>query len=399
MDFQLGDKEETLRREIREFVREELPPGWFLFMFEEESRDDDWEFALTISKKLAQKGWLTLSWPKEYGGMDASLWEQMVFKFEAGYWGIPGIGMGVGAVDWIGPPLMIYGSEEQKKRYLPLIASGEPDGVWCTGYSEPDAGSDFANIRTQAIKKGDEYVINGQKIWTSAAHRARWMWLAAVTDPDAEKKHHGISIFIVDMKSEGITVNPLVNYTGYHMFNEVFFDEVRVPKENLVGKENKGWYQLMSALSFERGCVAPWLYGINRRIMDELLRYTREKDLLETREVRDRLAERAMDLEVQKMLVYHTIWKMSKDEVPVYEPSRDKVYSDLTTEQLAHTGMDILGAYSQIDPLARDSSWKKLKGCLETVYWLFPTSSIAGGTHEIARNVVGEFGLGLPKSY
>ena len=142
MDFQLGHKEETLRREIREFVREELPPGWFLFMFEEESRDDDWEFALTISKKLAQKGWLTLSWPKEYGGMGASLWEQMVFKFEAGYWGIPGIGMGVGGVDWIGPPLIIYGSEEQKKRYLPLIASGEPDGVWCTGYSEPDAGSD-----------------------------------------------------------------------------------------------------------------------------------------------------------------------------------------------------------------------------------------------------------------
>jgi alkylation response protein AidB-like acyl-CoA dehydrogenase len=398
MDFQLGEKEEKLRREIRGFVKAELPPGWFLFMFQEESKDEDWEFAMTISKKLAERGWLTMSWPKEYGGMEAPLWEQMIYRSEAGYWGIPGVGMGVGGVDWIGPPLMIYGSEEQKKKYLPLIASGEPDGVWCTGYSEPDAGSDFANIRTQAIKDGNHYVINGQKIWTSGAHRARWMWLAAVTNPAAAKKHQGMGIFIVDMKSEGVTVRPLANYTGYHLFNEVFLDDVRVPKENLVGEENRGWYQLMSALSFERGCVAPWSYGINRRILDELVRYTRERGLLKKHEIRNRLTDRAMELEVQKMLVYQTIWKMSKGMVLVYEPSRDKIFNDLATERLAYTGMEILGAYSQLDPL-RESRWTKLKGVLEVVYWLFPGASIAGGTHEISRNVIGEFGLRLPKSY
>jgi Acyl-CoA dehydrogenases len=195
MDFKFGEKEEALRKEIREFAREELPPGWLAVMLEEESRDEDWAFAMSISKKLSERGWLTMSWPEEYGGRGASLWEQLVYLEESGYWGIPGTMMGISGVAWVGPSLMMYGSEEQKEKYLPLIASGEPDGVWCTGYSEPNAGSDFANIQTRAVKEGDEYVINGQKTWTSAAHRSRWCWLAVVTDPNAPKNTNG-SVFL-----------------------------------------------------------------------------------------------------------------------------------------------------------------------------------------------------------
>lgn len=398
MDFQFGEKEEALRKEIREFVKQELPPGWIRNALAEESTDEAWAFTLSISKKLSEQGWLTMAWPKEYGGMGASLWEQLVFREEAGYWGIPGVTMGVGGVDWVGPSLILYGSEELKKTHLPLIASGEQDGVWCTGYSEPNAGSDFANIRTKAIKDGDEYVVNGQKIWTSAAHRSRWMWLAAVTAPEEPKKHKRISILIVDMKSPGLTVNPIINYAGYHFFNEVFFDDVRIPAENLVGEENRGWYQLMSSLAHERGSIAPGSCGLNKRMLDELVHYVKGTDLINNPEVRNKLADRAIEIEAQKVLVYQTIWKMSKGQVPFYEPARDKVFNDYIFERLSMTGLEILGLYSQMDPQSEDEKWKKLKGSFETMYWLFPGMSIAGGTDEIQKNIIAMFGLELPKS-
>lgn len=399
MDLKFGKREETLRKEIREFAKAELPPGWIISPFEEGDRDEDWPFIMSISKKLSQKGWLTMSWPKEYGGKEAPLLEEMVYREEVGYWGIPGAQMGVNGVGWVGPSLIHYGSNEQKNKYLLLIASGEPDGVWCTGYSEPDAGSDFANIRTQAVKQNDEYVINGQKIWTSLAHRARWMWLAAVTDPNTPKKHQGISIFIVDMKTKGITVNPIFNYFRYHSFNEVFFDDVRIPKENLVGEENKGWYQLMGSLSYERGFVSAANCGYHNRLLDELVQYVKENGLFEDPSIRHQLADRAIDVEIGKILTYQTFWMRSKGEIPAFEPSRDKVFNDWVMERLAKTGMDILGIYSQIDPLFRESRWTKFRGAIENLYWLFPGVSFAGGTDEIEKNIIAQFGLKLPKSY
>jgi 3-oxocholest-4-en-26-oyl-CoA dehydrogenase alpha subunit len=399
MDFKFGKREEALRREIQEFVKAELPPGWLISPFEEDSRDEDWPFVMSISKKLSEKGWLTMSWPKEYGGKDASSLEQMVYREEVGYWGIPGTHMGVSGVGWVGPCLILFGTNEQKKKYLPLIASGEPDGVWCTGYSEPDAGSDLGNIRTLAVKKNGEYVINGQKIWTSAAHLAKWMWLAAVTEPNTPKKHQGISIFIVDMKSKGITVNSIINFIGYHTFNEVFFDDVRVPQENLVGDENRGWALLMNALSYERGFVSEMNCGYHKRILDELVQYARETGLFKEPRIRHELADCAIDVEISKILTYHTLWMKSKGKIPVFESSRNKVFNDLVMERLARTGMEILGIYSQIDPLYRDSKWTKLGGAIENLYWLSPGVSSAAGTDEIEKNVIAQFGLNLPKSY
>jgi alkylation response protein AidB-like acyl-CoA dehydrogenase len=401
MDFKLGEKEEALRKEIRKFAQKELPPGSFTLLLEEESRDEDWKLAMSTSKKLAQKGWLVMAWPKEYGGSAASYWEQMVYGEECGYWGIPGISMGISGVAWVGPSLMQFGNEEQRKKYLPLIASGELDGVWCTGYSEPNAGSDFANIQTRAIRDGDEYVINGQKVWTSCAHRARWCWLAVRTDPNAPKKHRGISIFIVDMKSPGITVNPLLNYYGAHIFNEVFFDNVRVPASNLVGEENKGWYHLMQSLASERHSFGPSLYGNARRLLEELVDYAKEtqydgKPLCQNPEVRHMLADVAVEAEMLKLFNYQVTWELTQGITPIYGSSRNKAFGDQLLERLGIIGMKLMGVYSQVDPY---SKWTKLHGIIQRLYLLFPGISIAAGTDEIEKNVIGQFKLGLPKSY
>jgi alkylation response protein AidB-like acyl-CoA dehydrogenase len=382
MEFKFGEKEETLREDIRKFVRKELPPDWIGLGLAEESRDGDWEYAMSIAKKLSQR-------------------EQLVYNEEVGYWGIPGTMMGVSGVAWVGPSLILFGSEEQKSKYLPLIASGGADGVWCTGYSEPDAGSDFANIQCRAVKEGDEYVINGQKIWTSCAHRARWCWLAVRTKFNVAKKHHGISLCIVDMKSPGITVNPLISYAGHHIFNEVFFDDVRVPASNLVGEEGRGWYHLMQSLVHERGGVAPVSLGSLERLLDELVRYVKEtqhkgKPLSQNPIIRQKLADRAIEVEMLRMLALETTWKMSQGITVIYEPSRDKVFGDDVLERIAIAGTEILGAYSQVDP---DSRWARIKGSIQDLYLLFPGASIAAGTDDIERNIIGQFGLGLPRSY
>lgn len=400
MHFNIGENENELRGRIRDFVKTELPSDWFVYIWDEEAfTDEDFEFSVSISKKLSKKGWLTMSWPVEYGGKGASLWESAIFKEEAGYWSIPGTTMGVGGVDWIGPSLLKFGTEEQKKTYLPLISSGDVDGIWCAGYSEPDAGSDLANIRTQAVRENDYYVINGQKVWTSAAHRARWMWLAAVTDPNAPSKHRGISIFIVDMQSEGVTVNPIINYVGFHGFNEVFLDDVRVPVKNLVGEEGKGWNIMMFALTYERQGIGPLGCGFNKRLLDELVQYAKKTGCIRNPVIRHKLADCAIDVEMGRMLVNRTIWKISKGESVVHEPAIDKVIYDEGTKRLSITGMEILGEYSQVDPVHRNSRWTKLQGVIETAYWQHIGIAISAGSDDIERNIIGQYGLGLPKSY
>jgi alkylation response protein AidB-like acyl-CoA dehydrogenase len=401
MDFKLSEKENALREEVRKFARAEIPSDYISNFLDEEDRDEDWAFTMSISKKLAQKGWLVMAWPRKYGGQEASYLEQMVMAMEATYWGIPGLGMGISGTAWVGPSLMMYGSEEQRQKYLPLIASGEPDGVWCTGYSEPNAGSDFANIQTRAMREGDEYVINGQKVWTSCAHRARWCWIAVVTDPNAAKKQHGISLFIVDMKSPGVTVRPLLNYSGVHIFNEVFFDNVRVPAANLVGQENRGWYQLMQSLAYERHSVGAQIYGAGKRMLESLVEYVAEAKndgvpLPRNPVIRHKLAERAIELETLKMLSYEIAWKMSQGVVPIYEASRNKSYGDDLQQRMANIGTEILGAYSQIE---QTSKFARLKGAIQHLYLLFPGITIAAGTDEIEKNIIGQFKLGLPKSY
>jgi len=400
MDFRLSEKELALKEEIRKFAEAELPPDLVRnTVIDGEFRD--FEFEISISRKLAQRGWLVMSWPEEYGGRGASLWEQTLYEMEIAYWDIPGAWMGISGTQWVGPCLMMFGTQEQREKYLPLIASGEKDGIWCTGYSEPNAGSDFANIKTRAVRHGDDYIINGQKVWTSAAHRARWCWLAARTDPNAAKKHQGISIFIVDMKSPGVTVNPILNYYGRHHFNEIFFDNVRVPAVDLVGEENKGWYHLMQALAFERRSLAPTTYGTVKRVLEELAKYAGHTEyegqlLSQNPGIRAKLADLAIDLEVLKMFAFQIAWRISQGQIPAYESSRNKIMSDEVMRRVAITGAEILGIYSQVDP---DSEWAKLNGAIQGAYLGFPGQAIAAGTAEIEKNIIAQFRLGLPKSY
>ncbi len=398
MDFQFGEKEEKFRGEIREFVKENLPNGYMGQMFEEELSDEEWEFAMSIAKKLAEKKWLTISWPEEFGGMGASHWQRIVFAEEVGYWGIPGTGMGVSGTAWVGPSLMLFGTKEQQEKYIPLIASGDPDGVWCTGYSEPDSGSDLASMDTFAEKVGDEYIINGQKVWTSCAHYARWMWLACRTNRDVKKKHHGLSLFLVDMKSEGLKVSPLKNFVGGHVFNEVFFNDVRIPAENLVGVENNGWSQLMRALSFERGIALP-ATARAQRVLDELVEHAKETDIIGKPIIRQKLADLALDVESARVLAHEAAWKAGKGDVVIHEPSRDKANSDVLMEKLTRIGSDILGAYSQMDLMQKDSKWTKLRGSFEHMYYYCIGMAIAAGTTDTQRNIVAQFGLQLPRSY
>jgi len=400
MDFRLGEKELALKEEIRKFAETELPPDWRRStLIDGECRD--FEFEISISKKLAQRGWLVMSWPEEYGGRGASLDEQTVYEMEIAYWDIPGAWMGISGTQWVGPCLMMFGTEEQRKKYLPLIASGEKDGVWCTGYSEPNAGSDFANLQTRAVRDGDAYIINGQKVWTSVAHQARWCWLAARTDSNVAKKHHGISIFIVDVKSPGVTVNPILNYYGRHHFNEMFFDNVRVPASNLVGEENKGWYHLMQALAFERRSIAPTTYGGLKRVLEELAKYAAQTEhegqpLSQNSVICAKLADLAIDLEVLRIFAFQLAWRISQGQIPVYESSRNKIMSDEVMRRVAITGAELLGIYSQVDP---DSEWSKLDGIIQGAYLGFPGLAIAAGTAEIEKSIIAQFGLGLPKSY
>ena len=252
MNITFTQQEEDFRQEIRDFIKDELPSDWDPIGQTGESVEDRQAFTRGMSKRLADKGWLTLAWPEEYGGQGRSIMEQVIYNEEMSYWNVPGTELGTGAISWVGPVLMLAGTDDQKREHLPPIARAER--YWCTLYSEPGSGSDLASLQTSAVRDGDDYVINGQKIWTSSAHFADWGWLAARTNPDAPK-HRGISLFMLDMKSPGVEVRPIENMAGGHDFNEVYFNDVRVPSGNLVGTEDRGWYTLAVALDFERSGV------------------------------------------------------------------------------------------------------------------------------------------------
>lgn len=401
MDFTLDAACEKLRDDIAEFARQELPAG-FVHQIAIEQEFQDFEFEMVMSKKLARKGWLTMSWPREYGGGGAGYFEQTVYEMETHYHYIPGMWMGVSGIQWVGPILMSIGTEEQKKKYIPMIASGERDGVWCTGYSEPNAGSDLASLQTRAVRDGDRYIVNGQKVWTSKAHHARWCWLLARTAPMTAKKHHGLSLMIVDMKSPGITVRPLLNYYGKHHFNEVFFDNVEVPAANLVGTENQGWYHLMQALVYERRSFAPCIYGASKRVVEYLVecaRSTRRDGQLlsDSQGIRNQLAEIAIDLEALRLASFQVTWLITQGGLPIYEASRNKLLADDLGQRIAVAGADILGAYSQIDPDARLLA--RFNGAIQGWYLGFPGGQIAAGTSEVEKSIIAQFKLGMPKSY
>ena len=390
MDFQFTAEDEAFRRDVREFIKQELPADW-----EGGGRypeEDDWDLTLELRKKMADRGWLTMHWPEEYGGQNASAVRSAIFSEELTYNRTPG--RDIFGVRMLGPTLMIHGSEEQKRAHLPPVARGEIQ--WCQGYSEPESGSDLASLSTRAVLDGDEYVINGSKIWTSMAHHADWIMLLTRTDPDAPK-HRGITFILVDMKTPGIEVRPIINMAGRHEFNQIMLDDVRVPRANVVGEENRGWYVAVTLLDFERSGID---YSASaRRLMDEIKDYATEttqngKPMIELPWVRSLLADRYIDCEVARLMAYNVAYMQGQGLVPNKEASMSKVFGSETVQRVTAAGMEIVGMYGV---LGRDEKWAPLKGRVQEAWMSAFSGTIAAGTSEIQRNIIATRGLGLPR--
>ncbi len=393
MDFRDTPDMATFREEVRLFLKQELPEGWggdgdmMEAMMGGDERIRAW------MKKLASRGWIAPAWPKEYGGAGLSTLQQFVFNEEMARARAPRPG-GIGTM-MAGPTIIVYGNDEQKMEHLSGILSGEV--TWCQLYSEPGAGSDLAGLQTRALKDGDDYIVNGQKIWTSGAHRAQRGILLARTEPDAPK-HKGISYFLLDMKTPGITIRPLVNMAGTHEFNEVFFDNVRIPKRDLLGEENRGWYLGTTTLDFERSSIGSAV-GMEQMVED-LLSYAREHGADSTTTFAQKpllaleFADRAIEVQVGMMMSYRIITMQSRGLIPNHEASCAKLFTTELTQRIARTGLNMIGLYGQLE---RDSKYAPLKGRLERMYLRTVSSTIAGGTSEIQRNIIAGRGLGLPR--
>lgn len=386
VDFRFTPEQESFREEVRSFLATELG---------KDSPVDEFEsgWSPQFSRTLAKRGWIALPWPKEYGGQAVPYMTQVIFNEEMAYRRAPA-GAHRRGVFYVGPVLMTHGSEEQRREWLPRITAGE--AYFCQGFSEPGAGSDAASIQTRAVRDGDDYIINGQKIWTSDGHRADYVYLTARTDPDAPK-HRGISNFIVDMRTPGITVQPLVNLADVHSFNQVFYDNVRVPAKNRVGEENRGWYVAAALLDFERSSIA----GVanQRRMLDDLTAFAREvvrdgQDNGRMATVRSELAERAIEIEVGRIMSYWIASMQDRGMVPNREASASKLFTSELSQRIAQTGMRLIGLAGQLQPGSR---WAPLQGRIERSYRSSVSSTIGGGTSEIQRNVIATRGLGLPR--
>src|SRR5829696_8346011 len=393
MDFADSPEHAAFRREFRAWLEANLTEDLKVEDAQDQRVSPDREILekrRTWQKKMHAAGWVGLSWPKEYGGRGASFMQQVIFDeeyFRARAPILPGtVGMSL-----LGPTLIHWGTEEQKKRYLPKILSC--DEIWCQGYSEPGAGSDLASLRTRAVDQGDHFLVNGQKVWTSGAHHADWCFLLVRTDPDAPK-HKGISFLLADMKSPGITVRPIVNMAGYHEFNEVFFEDVRIPVANRVGEENNGWYVAMTLLDFERSNVAS--ISANQRQMELLIGDMKKRkpggvyrDIL-----RHRLAEMWLANETGRLLSYRTAWMQETGKIANYEASVIKVFATELAARITNFGVNQLGPAGALEP---ESPYAIFDGNMSKGHLVNVSPLIYSGSSEIQRNIIATRGLGLPR--
>ena len=381
MNFKLNPDEQAFKEDVYRFLEEEVTEE---MRRERESYDVLGQNLKILRRKLGKKGLLGLHWPKEYGGQSRPFLFSFIVHEALGYFGVDYLDTGL---RFVAPTILLFGSEEQKKAYLPPIAQGEVE--FALGYTEPGAGSDLAAMEMRAEDKGDHFLINGQKTFNSVAHEAEYHWLAARTDPFATPKHRGISMFIVDLKSPGITVRPLWLMGGSRV-NEVFYDDVKVPRENLVGEENRGFYQMSKALDLERSLDAGALQGM----FQCLVKYTQENHLNNNHSVRRELAERAIEVEIARLLSWNVACKLNKEIIPDYEASACKVFVSEAHRNLVGTGMSILGLYGM---LVKGSAWTPLEGWLSSFCQRIGTMTVAGGANEIQRSIIATRGLGLPR--
>jgi alkylation response protein AidB-like acyl-CoA dehydrogenase len=388
VDLRSSPEDEAFRADARDWLTHQLTgdfatvrgrggPGDEHALFEERLA---WERALGAAR------WTCLSFPEEYGGRDATLLQQVIFYEEYARAGGPGR-VGIIGEGLIGPTILHFGSDEQKRRFLPKIAGGEE--IWCQGYSEPDAGSDLANVQTRAERDGDEWVVTGQKIWTSLAHWADWCFVLCRTDRDAPR-HRGISYLLVPMRQPGIEIRPIVQLTGTSEFNEVFFDGARTAVDRIVGEVNGGWKVAMGTLAFERGAST---LGQQLAFENEVVEITetakkngRSSDPL----IRQRLAGAWMGLRIMRYSALRALTSMARGDITP-QTAIHKLYWANFHRRLGELAVDVLGPDAAVVPSAPYELSPAQRLFLYT-----RADTIYGGSDEIQRNVIGERALGLP---
>ncbi|MFC2056314.1 acyl-CoA dehydrogenase family protein [Chloroflexota bacterium] len=390
MDFAFTEEQEKFRQEVKDFLEEELRQGSFT------PSCDAWiqAYSTEFTKKVAQKGWIGLNWPKEYGGQGRSHLDRLILTEEMLRYGAPA------ACHWfadrqIGGGILRYGTEEQKRELLPKIIEGE--AYVGLGLSEPEAGSDLASLRTKATEDGDDYIIDGQKMWTSCGVFMNYIYLVARTDPEAAK-HKGISEFIFETNLPGITITPTIDITGSTAWAEVFFDGVRVPNKCLIGEKNRGFYQVINALDYERAGLER-LMG-NYPLFDAIIQFAQEtkrngKPLAQEPQIRRKLAQLQTEFEIGRLLTYRVVLVMEGGRAPNVEASMAKAYSTTFEQHLASIAMEILGLYGQ---LLAESKWAPILGMAPHSYLGSTGYSLQAGTTEVLRNIIATRGLGLPTS-
>src|SRR5579862_8682019 len=394
MDFQYTPEQEAYRAKVRAWLEANQPGKLEPVDPESMGGDDparkrlkDWH------RRLDKGGWMGLTWPKEYGGQQATFIEQVIFQQELGRLNLP-FGCNVLGVIMTGPALMQWGTDAQKKRYLEPIIAG--DEIWCEGMSEPGAGSDLANIQTRAVLDGDNFILNGQKVWTTVAHRADFCQLFVRTDPDVPK-HKGMSALLVDMKSSGIMVKPLKQISGDAEFNEIFFEDVRVPKENLLGPVNMGWQVLVSTLMHERIGIGETLGG-TEQMLHQLVQIAKSVQLngrpaIEDNDIRQQIAQFAIEATAKKYNGLRSLSKRLKGQQPGPEASISKLLSTDLGQRMTKFITRLLGEYALLErhtPFAPEGDWMQRILSSESM-------TIAGGTSPVQKNMIGERILQLPK--
>ena len=390
MQFVLSPEQQAFRREVADFVRQNWGGDGVGGVGGAADGDDSLAREQAFKRKLAERGWLGIAMPKEYGGAGKTPIEQFLFVEEVTYWGAPHSYIGVG---FVAPTLIRYGTEAQKQRFVRPLVQGEIE--FCLGYSEADAGSDLAGLRTRVVADGDDLVINGTKLYTTNAHRVEYCWLAGRTDPDVPK-HKGISLVIVPMDAPGVSVRPL-HTAGGERTNEVNFDNVRVPAANLVGEMNRGWYYLAVALDFERFNGFP--LGNTRRLFDELVACIRAESvngvpLASLPWVQETVGQLSARLDAAMTLKLQTVWMAERGEIPNTEASMLKVMASDLAQEIARAASEILPLSAQIK---RGWPGALNGGRFEQALRGTVLQRFAGGTNEIMKNIIAQRGLGLPR--
>ncbi|MFC1848019.1 acyl-CoA dehydrogenase family protein [Chloroflexota bacterium] len=389
MDFAFTEEQQRLREEVRDFYLNELPTD---FDGEVHAADERIQAVYRqLQKKAADKGWLTAGWPKEYGGMGMGEIEQAIINEETGRWGIlwPNlIGLTIA-----GPGLILFGTEEQKSKFIPPITRG--DVVWLECLTEPNAGTDMANVQLRAIQDGDDYIFNGQKIFITGAYKADYLFTLAKTE-DITPKHRGLSLFLIPADTPGITFRPLPCMGGVRT-NEIFFDDVRIPKEYLLGELNRGFYHCMATFEYERSNTGASAHAFHN--LEEFVQYCKEteidgKPLFDDPQVRDALAQIAIEVEVWRLSSWRTAWRFSqREELGPLDFDIDGYWWKTFSMKHCEKMMETMGLYGQ---LQKGSKWSHLRGTLER-RWQETRSVHGGGTLEMLKIVLAERTIGLPR--